>query len=84
MTDRQEALRRLLAVQAIGLIGCVALGLGLFGLAEDNAADLHPWLGDLNVNLALAGGGLILCLIEVRLMLPILRTLRATAPQSGG
>lgn len=78
MDGRQELIRRLVVVQAVGMIGWVALGLGLFGLSVEAPGSLHPLLESRGVNLALVGGGLIVGMIELRVLLPTLRALKRT------
>ena len=83
MHDKAELIRRLVVVQAIGVIGWAALGLGLYGLSVDDPGSLHTLLESRSVNLALVAGGLIVGMLELRAMLPILRALQRTSVDDG-
>jgi len=69
-------IRELIIACLIGLIGALLLAFGIMGLTS-SAEFVHPALNQRHTALILLAAGIILTMLELRLLLPILRGMAA-------
>ena len=70
--------RELITVALIGTLGALCLAGGIMGYSGMGET-LHPALGDPDVALTVGGVGVVLLILETRLMIPIMRARAARA-----
>lgn len=63
--------REFIIAHAIGLIGTLFIGFGLYGYFLDGS-HLHAWLGNADVTLSMVIVGVVLWAAELRLLIPVL------------
>ena len=72
----RDRVRELMIASTVGMLGIVALVFGLQGYFDPESA-LVPLFADPVAAAIAVGGGLLACLVEIRLLLPILKDMAA-------
>lgn len=74
--------RDLITASLIGTAGALLLAFGILGL-NGTADFVHAQLNERTTALALIGGGCVMMMVEMRLIVPIIRSLASQQRSSG-
>lgn len=80
-TEYSDVTRELIIGASIGSLGILALVFGVQGYLNPEAA-LFPAFADPTLAAVAVGAGLFCCMLEVRILLPVLKTMSASASQA--